>query len=107
VELGTKEKASTDVTDYIEPYRADNAKLVKEVNQLHLELIRRKDAADVRGATPCGEEDGREGGRGRRWRRCRPSQPATSPSYQSGCAACPTQMDAGYTVRLFAQTTPE
>ena len=49
VELGTKEKKSTDVTDYIEPYRADNAKLVKEVNQLHLELIRRKDAADVRG----------------------------------------------------------
>eukprot|EP00041_Stephanoeca_diplocostata_P015961 m.309942 g.309942 ORF g.309942 m.309942 type:complete len:1111 (-) comp20206_c0_seq2:458-3790(-) len=30
----------------IEPYRVDNAKLVKEVNQLHLELIRRKDAMD-------------------------------------------------------------
>jgi hypothetical protein len=43
------------VSDHAEPYRADNAKLVKEVNQLHLELVRAKDAADkqaksIRGA---------------------------------------------------------
>ncbi len=28
----------------LEPLRADNANLLREVNQLHLELVRRKDA---------------------------------------------------------------
>ena len=35
VELGSWEQS-------VEPFRADNAKLVKEVNELHMELVRRR-----------------------------------------------------------------
>ena len=45
--FSAKQKESVNVDDHIQPYVADNARLVKEVNQLHMELIRRKDAMDA------------------------------------------------------------
>ena len=44
-ELAEKRSEGSSVVEQVEPYKADNAKLVKEVNQLHMELVRRKDAA--------------------------------------------------------------
>ncbi|EGD72912.1 hypothetical protein PTSG_12195 [Salpingoeca rosetta] len=37
--------------DLIAPYKEDNAKLVKEVNELHMEIVRRKDVADAQTKT--------------------------------------------------------
>eukprot|EP00039_Didymoeca_costata_P016421 m.295055 g.295055 ORF g.295055 m.295055 type:complete len:1015 (+) comp16393_c0_seq1:294-3338(+) len=46
LQLGSQEKEKDTHEDRVGPYKADNARLVKEVNKLHLELIRRKDAMD-------------------------------------------------------------
>jgi chromosome segregation ATPase len=46
-QLAEKRQEGAIVGEQVEPYKADNAKLVKEVNQLHMELVRRKDNADA------------------------------------------------------------
>jgi hypothetical protein len=47
-ELGTRRETSAEWQRDVEPLKGDNAKLTREVNQLHMELIRRKDAADAK-----------------------------------------------------------
>eukprot|EP00051_Salpingoeca_urceolata_P017259 m.233688 g.233688 ORF g.233688 m.233688 type:complete len:1200 (-) comp18906_c0_seq1:33-3632(-) len=42
-----KEEHTTNWEQFVEPYQEDNARLLKEVNALHAELIKRKDAADI------------------------------------------------------------
>jgi len=39
-------RSKTSVEDNVEPYRSDNAKLVKENNELHLQLIRLREGSD-------------------------------------------------------------
>lgn len=53
LELGKKETKDEDFDTAIEPYKSDNAKLVKETNDLHQQLIKQKEEADaiVRGIT--------------------------------------------------------
>lgn len=47
LELGKQTTESSDVESAIEPYKSDNAKLVKENNDLHLQLIKQKDESDA------------------------------------------------------------
>lgn len=52
LQLGKTEVESKDVDSAIEPYKSDNAKLVKENNDLHQQIIKQKDESDaiVRGS---------------------------------------------------------
>lgn len=47
LELGKQTTESNDVETAIEPYKSDNAKLVKENNDLHQQLIKQKDESDA------------------------------------------------------------
>ena len=47
LELGKQTTESNDVESAIEPYKSDNAKLVKENNDLHQQLIKQKDESDA------------------------------------------------------------
>lgn len=46
LQLGKQEKERTVYEDNVEPYRSDNAKLVKENNELHLQLIKLREETD-------------------------------------------------------------
>jgi hypothetical protein len=45
--LKEKETVAIKEDAVLQPFKSDNAKLIKEVNSLHQELIRRKDIADA------------------------------------------------------------
>ncbi|XP_071126603.1 centrosomal protein of 135 kDa-like isoform X3 [Mytilus edulis] len=47
LELGKQTTETNDVESAIEPYKSDNAKLVKENNDLHQQLIKQKDESDA------------------------------------------------------------
>ncbi|CAG5129994.1 unnamed protein product [Candidula unifasciata] len=47
LELSKKTEISTDVDSAVEAYKIDNAKLIKENNELHLALIKQKEEADT------------------------------------------------------------
>ncbi|KAJ8298507.1 hypothetical protein KUTeg_025038 [Tegillarca granosa] len=47
LELGKKETKDENFDTAIEPYKSDNAKLVKETNDLHQQLIKQKEEADA------------------------------------------------------------
>lgn len=47
LQLGKTEVESKDVDSAIEPYKSDNAKLVKENNDLHQQIIKQKDESDA------------------------------------------------------------
>ena len=47
LDLGKKEVQSKDFDSAVEPYKSDNAKLVKENNDLHQQLIKQKDEYDA------------------------------------------------------------
>ncbi|KAK3100318.1 hypothetical protein FSP39_018085 [Pinctada imbricata] len=47
LEIGKKEVQTKDFDSAVEPYKSDNAKLVKENNDLHQQLIKQKDEADA------------------------------------------------------------
>lgn len=40
------DRSKTSVEDHVEPYRSDNAKLVKENNEIHLQLIKLREESD-------------------------------------------------------------
>ncbi|KAK2568024.1 Centrosomal protein of 135 kDa [Acropora cervicornis] len=46
LQVGRHEKEKTVYEDNVEPYRSDNAKLVKENNELHLQLIKLREETD-------------------------------------------------------------
>lgn len=46
LQVGKQEKERTVFEDNVEPYRSDNAKLVKENNELHLQLIKLREETD-------------------------------------------------------------
>lgn len=46
LQVGKQEKEKTVYEDNVEPYRSDNAKLVKENNELHLQLIKLREETD-------------------------------------------------------------
>ncbi|XP_078355949.1 centrosomal protein of 135 kDa-like, partial [Oculina patagonica] len=46
LQVGKQEKERTVYEDNVEPYRSDNAKLVKENNELHLQLIKLREETD-------------------------------------------------------------
>lgn len=46
LQVGRQEKEKTVYEDNVEPYRSDNAKLVKENNELHLQLIKLREETD-------------------------------------------------------------
>jgi centrosomal protein CEP135 len=46
LQLNKREKERTTFEDNAEPYKSDNAKLVRENNQLHLQLIRAKEVSE-------------------------------------------------------------
>lgn len=46
IQLSRREKEKTTFEDNAEPYRSDNAKLVRENNELHLQLIRAKEDSE-------------------------------------------------------------
>ena len=47
LQLGKTEVETKDVDSAIEPYKSDNAKLVKENNDLHQQIIKHKDETDA------------------------------------------------------------
>lgn len=59
-QLGQKQTESLDLESAVAPYRSDNARLIKENNDLHMQVIKQKEDADavVRGGIlyVCGRE---------------------------------------------------
>ncbi|BFZ24412.1 hypothetical protein BsWGS_27451 [Bradybaena similaris] len=47
LELSKKTEVTTDVDSAVEPYKSDNAKLIRENNELHMGLIKQKEEADT------------------------------------------------------------
>jgi hypothetical protein len=47
LQLGQKKEETTDAEAAAAPYRSDNARLIKENNDLHMQLIKQKEEADM------------------------------------------------------------
>ena len=44
----------SDIDSAVEPYKSDNAKLIKENNEMHMALIKQKEEADTTIRGRCG-----------------------------------------------------
>ncbi|CAL1543301.1 unnamed protein product [Lymnaea stagnalis] len=47
LELAKKTEVHTDVDSAIEPYKSDNAKLIRENNEMHMSLVKQKEESDA------------------------------------------------------------